>query len=44
MAPFIPLACGVATALTFVLALETGKGTKRTIERRKRRNERKNKQ
>ena len=42
MAPFIPLACGIATALTFVLTVETGKGTKRTIERRKRRNPRKN--
>ncbi len=42
MAPFIPVACGIATALTALLAVETGKGTKKTIERRKRRNARKN--
>ena len=41
MAPFIPIACGIATALTCALAVETGKGTKKTIERRKKRNARK---
>lgn len=35
MAPFISLACGIASTLTVLLAVETGKGTKRTIERRK---------
>ncbi len=41
MAPFIPVACGVATALTLALAVETGKGTKKVIERRKKRNAKK---
>ncbi|WP_281167874.1 hypothetical protein [Desulfobacter curvatus] len=42
MAPFIPIACGLATILTCALAVETGKGTQKTIKRRKRRNVRKN--
>ncbi len=40
MAPFIPLACGIATALTCALAVETGKGTKKTIQKRKKRDAR----
>ncbi|WP_459918558.1 hypothetical protein [Desulfocicer niacini] len=40
MAFFIPIACSIATALTCALAVETGKGTKKTIERRKRKNAR----
>ncbi len=42
MAPFIPIACGLATVLTCALAVETGKGTEKTIKRRKRKNARKN--
>nr|WP_321465099.1 hypothetical protein [uncultured Desulfobulbus sp.] len=41
MFAFIPIACSVATALTCLLAIQTGKGTMRTLERRKRRNARK---
>lgn len=42
MAPLIQLACGAATILSYVLAVQTGKGTAKTINRRKRRNARKN--
>lgn len=38
MAPFIPIACGLATVLACALAVETGKGTQKTIQQRKRRN------
>jgi len=42
MAPFIPIACGLATILTCALAVETGKGTQKTIKRRKQRDAKKN--
>ncbi len=41
MAPFIPIACAVAGAITCALAIETGKGTKKTIKRRQKRDARK---
>lgn len=41
MALFIPVACGIATILTCALTYETGKGTMKTIERRKKRYARK---
>ncbi len=46
MAPFIPIACSIAGAsiagaITCALAFETGKGTKKTIKRRQKRNARK---
>ncbi|WP_275888489.1 hypothetical protein [Desulfobulbus alkaliphilus] len=41
MFAFIPVACSIATALTCILAIQTGKGTMRTIERKKKRNARK---
>ncbi len=41
MAPFIPIACGVATVISCALAVQTGKGTVRIIKRRKRRHARK---
>ncbi len=41
MAPFIPVACGVATAISCVLFVQTGKGTVKTIRRRKKRHDRK---
>lgn len=36
---FIPVACGVAMALTVALIVETGKGMQRTLVRRKRQRE-----
>jgi hypothetical protein len=41
MFAFIPIACSVATALTCILAIQTGKGAMRAIERKKRRDARK---
>ncbi len=41
MAPFIPIACSIAGAITCALVVETGKGTKKTIKRRQKRNARK---
>lgn len=41
MFAFIPFACCVATALTSILVYQTGKGTMKTIERKKKRNARK---
>ncbi len=38
MSAFIPVACTVATVLVCILAYRTGKGTLRTIERKKRKN------
>ncbi len=41
MAPFVTLACSVATVISGVLAVQTGKNVVKTIKRRKRRHVRK---
>lgn len=42
MFAFIPAACGVAMVLACILTYQTGKGTMRVLEQKKRRNVRKN--